>query len=101
MQRCSVPPLAKDCSYVDRTTTNTTINHSIVKAETQIVGHIPREMSRTFWYFIRHGVGWEVTGRKMFGKGLKSHGGAYNEKGGRGNHNTNFFDVKKLGGGGR
>ena len=35
---------------------------SIVKAET-IVSHIPREMSHTFWHFIRHGgsVGCEIT----------------------------------------
>ena len=31
-------------------------NHAVstMKAET-IVGHVPREMSRTFWHFIRHG----------------------------------------------
>ena len=43
-------------SYADRMTTTMTIMHavSVVKAET-VVGHVPREMSRTFWHFIRHG----------------------------------------------
>ena len=57
-----------------------------------IVGHVPREMSRTFWHFIMHGgsVGCEITGRRTLGKGG---GGGINE-GGR-IHNTNSFDVEK------
>ena len=47
-------------------------NHavSVVKAEI-IVGHVPLEMSRTFWHFIMHGgsVGCEITGRRTLGKG--------------------------------
>ena len=36
-----------------------------------IVGHVPREMSRTYWHFIMHGgsVGCEITGRRTLGKG--------------------------------
>ena len=43
---------------------------SVMKAET-IVGHVPREMSRTFWHFIMHGgsVGCEITGRRTLGNG--------------------------------
>ena len=43
---------------------------SVMKAET-IVGHVPREMSHTFWQFIMHGgsVGCEITGRRTLGKG--------------------------------
>ena len=66
------PPLANDYSYTDRMTINDYDDHamSVVKAET-IVGHVPREMSRTFWHFIRHGgsVGCEITGRRTLGKG--------------------------------
>ena len=49
------PPLANDYSYADRIM-NDYDDHavSVVKAET-IVGHVPREMSRTFWHFIMHG----------------------------------------------
>ena len=63
---------------------------SVVKAET-IVGHVPREMSRTFWHFIMHGgsvgceitgrrtlVGCEITGRRTLGKG--GGGGQINEE---------------------
>ena len=68
----------KDCSYADWTTMTTMIDHAVnvMKAET-IVGHVPREMSRTFWHFIGHGrsFGYEVMGRKLFGKGLKIAGG--------------------------
>ena len=52
---------------------------NVMKAET-IVGHVPREMSRTFWHFIRHGgrVGCEITGRRTLGRGG---GGRINEGG--------------------
>ena len=57
-----------------------------------IVGHVPREMSRTFWHFIMHGgsVGCEITGRRTLGKG----GGGRITRGGR-IHDTNSFDVEK------
>ena len=60
------PPLANDYSYADRTTTMIMPLASRVKAETINVGHVPREMSRTFWNFIVHGgsVGCEITGRR-------------------------------------
>ena len=76
------PPLVNDYSYADRIM-NDYDNHavSVVKAETR-VGHVPREMSRTFWHFIMHGgsvgceitgmrtlVGCKMTGRRTFGKG--------------------------------
>ena len=66
------PPLANDYSYIRRQDDNDYDDHavSIVKAEI-IVGHVPREMSHTFWHFIRHGgsVGCEITGTRMLGKG--------------------------------
>ena len=56
-------PLAHDYSYADRIM-NDYSDHvvSVVKAEA-IVGHVPREMSHTFWHFIMHGgsVGCEMT----------------------------------------
>ena len=38
-----------------------------------IVGHIPRELSRAYWYFIRHGgtISCEVTGSRKRGIGLE------------------------------
>ena len=38
-----------------------------------IVGHVPRELSKTFWFFIKHDgkVECEVTGRRKCGKGLE------------------------------
>ena len=55
-------------------------NHavSVVKAKT-IVGHVPREMLRTFWHFIMHGgsIRCEITGRRTLGEG----GGQINEGG--------------------
>ena len=68
-------------------------------AET-IVGHVPREMSRTFWHFVRHGssIGCEVTEQRMFGKGLKIAGGE-----GRINEGDTFtipiISMWKIGGG--
>ena len=69
---------------------------SVMKAET-IVGHVPREISRTFWHFMHGGsVRCEITGRRTLGKG--GGGGGINE-GGR-IHDTNSFYVEKYGGGG-
>ena len=86
------PPLANDYSYADRIM-NDYDDHavSVVKAET-IVGHVPREMSRTFWHFIMHGgsIGCEITGRRTLRKG----GGGRINEGGR-IHDTNSFDVEK------
>ena len=38
-----------------------------------IVGHVPREHSRTFYYFLRHGgrIHCEVIGHRKFGGGLE------------------------------
>ena len=38
-----------------------------------IVGHVPRELSRVYWYFIRHGetISCEVTGSRQRGVGLE------------------------------
>ena len=38
-----------------------------------IVGHVPREISRIFWFFLGHGgrISCEVTGRRKYGKGLE------------------------------
>ena len=83
------PPLANDYSYADRIM-NDYDNHavSVVKAET-IVGHVPREMSRTFWHFIMHS--WMRDNGKEDAR--KRGGGRINE-GGR-IHDTNSFDVEK------
>ena len=93
------PPLVNDYSYADRMTINDYDDHamSVVKAET-IVGHVPREMSRTFWQFIGHGgsVGCEITGRRMLGKG--GGGGRINEGGAHSRYQ--FFRCGKIGGGG-
>ena len=38
-----------------------------------IVGHVPREFSRLFWFFLGHDgrISCEVTGRRKHGKGLE------------------------------
>ena len=38
-----------------------------------VVGHAPREISKTFWHFLTHQgeIRCEVTGRRKFGKGLE------------------------------
>ena len=38
-----------------------------------VVGHLPREIARIVWYFLkRGGLGWcEITGRRKKGKGLE------------------------------
>ena len=45
---------------------------SVMKAEF-VVGHAPRRLSRTVWYFLRHcgKATCEVTGRRKFGNGLE------------------------------
>ena len=45
---------------------------SVMKYGT-IVGHVPRELSRTYWYFIRRGgtISCEVTGNRKRGVGLE------------------------------
>ena len=45
---------------------------SVVK-HGEIVGHLPRELSRTVWHFILHGgqVTCEVTGKRKLGNGLE------------------------------
>ena len=48
-----------------------------VKKENNVVGHMPREISKVAWFFIRHGgeITCEITGRRQRsgvpGKGLK------------------------------
>ena len=44
----------------------------ILKSST-IVGHVPRELSRVFWFFLSHGgtISYEITGRRKLGKGLE------------------------------
>ena len=42
--------------------------------ESTVVGHVPRQFSRVFWHFLRHGgtiITCEVTGRRKRGKGLE------------------------------
>ena len=98
------PLLANDYSYADRIMNDHAV--SVVKAEA-IVGHVPREMSCTFWHFIMHGgsvgceimgwrtlVGCEITGRRTLGKG----GGA--DKRGGAHSRYQFFRCGKIGGGG-
>ena len=45
---------------------------SVMKVEF-VVGHVPRRLSRTVWYFLRHcgKATCEVTGRRKFGNGLE------------------------------
>ena len=45
---------------------------SIIK-DSAVVGHLPIELSRIFWHFIRHGgvVTCEITGHRKKGKGLE------------------------------
>ena len=72
-----------------------------MKAET-IVGHVPREMSRTFWNFIMRGgsIRCEITGRRTLvrceitRKRTLGKGGVRINEGGR-IHDTNYFDVEK------
>ena len=44
----------------------------LLKSST-IVGHVPREVSRIFWFFLRRNgrISCEVTGRRKHGKGLE------------------------------
>ena len=46
---------------------------AVLKADGTIVGHIPREFSRVFWYFLSHGgkISCEVTAKRKYGKGLE------------------------------
>ena len=76
-----------------------------MKAET-IVGHVPREMSHTFWNFIMHGgsVGCETTGRRTLvrceitRKRTLGKGGGADKRGGA-NSRYQFFRCGKIGGG--
>ena len=44
-----------------------------IKKDGEIVGHVPRGISRTVWYFINHnGIGiCEITGKRKHGVGLE------------------------------
>ena len=44
----------------------------ILKSST-IVGHVPRELSRVFWFFLSHGgtISCEIIGHRKRGKGLE------------------------------
>ena len=46
---------------------------AVLKADGTIVGHVPREFSRVFWYFLSHGgkISCEVTAKRKYGKGLE------------------------------
>ena len=46
---------------------------AVMKEDRTVVGHVPREFSRTFWHFISHGgsISCEVTGRRKKGNGLE------------------------------
>ena len=46
---------------------------AVLKADRTIVGHVPREFSRVFWYFLSHGgkISCEVTAKRKYGKGLE------------------------------
>lgn len=41
--------------------------------DASVVGHAPRELSRIFYFFLRHDgtINAEVTGHRMFGRGLE------------------------------
>ena len=44
----------------------------VMKGET-VVGHVPRSIAKTLWYFLGHdgAISYEVTGRRKHGKGLE------------------------------
>ena len=46
---------------------------AVLKADGTIVGHVPREFSRVFWYFLSHGgkISCEVTAKRKYGKDLE------------------------------
>jgi hypothetical protein len=46
---------------------------ALIKDGELVVGHVPRENSRVFWYFIDHGgtISCEVIGKRKHGKGLE------------------------------
>ena len=64
-------PLLRDRLSVRSETVN---NHkyavSVVK-HGGIVGNLPRELLRTVWHFILHGMTCEVTGKRKLGNGLE------------------------------
>ena len=45
----------------------------LLKPGAVTVGHVPRDLSRKIWHFLRHGgkATCEITGRRKFGKGLE------------------------------
>ena len=67
------PSIGERLQLLQQDDKTTVIDHavSIVMAET-IVGHVLQKMSHTFWHFVRHSrnVGYEVTERRMFCRGL-------------------------------
>ena len=86
------PPLANDYSYAGQDDYD---DHAVSVARDGrdyiIVGHVPREMSRTFWNFIMHGwsvgcaikgrrtlIGCEIMRKRTLGKG----GGGADKRGG-------------------
>ena len=59
---------------LQREDSNTHDRHAVcLMKDNCAVGHVPRELSRVFWYFLCHGgrVTCEVTGRRKRGKGLE------------------------------
>ena len=59
---------------LEREDGNSSDRHAIsVMKDSAIVGHVPQELSRAYWYFIRHGgtISCEVTGSRQRGVGLE------------------------------
>ena len=64
-----------ECLQVGCEENNNHDDHAVAirKARGIVVGHAPREMSRTFWYFLRHGgeIECKITGHRKWGNRLE------------------------------
>ena len=59
---------------VEKEPGNSQDRHAVALVKDGItVGHVPRELSSTFWHFLSHEgrIICEVTGRRKYGKGLE------------------------------
>ena len=67
-------PILGEQLTLEREDGNSSDRHAVsVMKDSIIVGHVPRELSRAYWYFIRHGgtMLCEVTGSRQRGVGLE------------------------------
>ena len=67
-------PYTGESLTLQREDGNTHDRHAVcLLKDNRVVGHVPRDLSRVFWYFLCHGgrVTCEVTGRRKCGKELE------------------------------